>query len=240
MKTNWFQVARPHFVRAAIAALVAIAGLVLASQTDIDRLKELRRLKVLEVGDWLPFVIGALLLLVGGIIAVRAVARGVRKASGEQLGDARGAGLSMLVTIIGYLLVAITVLSTVGVNPAGLLLGGAMAGIVLGIAAQQTLSNFFAGIVLLVNRPLAVGEYVVLRSGPLSGVYEGLVTDMSLFYVKLQTANGPVALPNAGVLAAAIGPGSKPIEEDKNGEEEPEEDKHEEHQAPPSSGGPPS
>lgn len=237
MKANWLQVARPHFIRAAIATLIAVVGMVLASQTEVERLKELRRLNQLEARDWLPFVVGALVLLVAGIIAVRAAARGVRKASGEQLGDARGAGLAMLITIIGYLLVLITVLSTLGINPAGLLLGGAITGIVLGIAAQQTLSNFFAGIVLLVNRPLAVGEYVVLRSGPLSGVYEGLVTDMSLFYVKLQTANGPVALPNAGVLAAAIGPGAKPPEEERD--EDSEEEKEEESQAPPSAGGAP-
>ncbi len=240
MNTNWLPVARPHLVRATIAGIVAVAGWILAtSLTDVDRLRELKRLNRLEVGDWVPFVAGAIVLLVAGVIAVRSVARGVRKASGEQLGDARGAGLSMLVTIVGYLLLTITLLSALGVNPAGLLLGGAITGIILGIAAQQTLSNFFAGIVLLVNRPLAVGEYVVLRSGPLSGQYEGLVTDMTLFYVKLQTANGPVALPNAGVLAAAIGPGSKPVEEDQGEDEEPEQ-RSEREQAPPSAGGAPS
>jgi hypothetical protein len=35
-----------------------------------------------------------------------------------------------------------------------------------------------------------------------------------LFYVKLETKTGPVALPNAGVLASAVGPGVRAAEEE--------------------------
>jgi small-conductance mechanosensitive channel len=211
METTWLRVARADLIKAFIGLLVLVAGVIVAKQGNIQR-------DDFGVRDWVPAAIGTGMALVGGIYAVRAVAKSVRKLSADNLGDARGAGLSLLVTTVGYLLVLITVLSAIGVNPAGLLLGGAITGVVIGIAAQQTLSNFFAGIVLLVNRPLVVGQHVVMKSGPLGGEYEGLVTDMSLFYVKVETAQGPVALPNAAVLASAIGPGARTPKDEKEDE----------------------
>ena len=73
-------------------------------------------------------------------------------------------------------------------------------------------------------RPFSVGERVVMRSGPLGGPYEGLVTEMTMFYVHMITDEGPVLLPNAGVLAAAVGPGAAlheldELEEQKKTEE---------------------
>lgn len=211
MDATWLRVARGDLIKAFVGLLVLVAGVIVAKQGNIQK-------NELGVRDWVPAAIGAGMALVGGIYAVRAVAKSVRKLSADNLGDARGAGLGLLITVIGYLLVLVSVLSALGVNPAGLLLGGAITGVVLGIAAQQTLSNFFAGIVLLVNRPLVVGQHVVMRSGPLGGEFEGLVTDMSLFYVRIETAQGPVALPNASVLASAIGPGARaPKDEPEEG-----------------------
>ncbi|HYN36583.1 MAG TPA: mechanosensitive ion channel family protein, partial [Actinomycetota bacterium] len=145
MDTTWIRVSRADFLKGLIGVLVLIAGLVIAAQGNIKK-------NDLGVRNLVPALVGAGCVLIGGVFAVRSVARAVRRLSSDNLGDARGAGLSLLVTIIGYLLVLITVLVALDINPAGLLLGGAITGVVLGIAAQQTLSNFFAGIVLLVNR----------------------------------------------------------------------------------------
>lgn len=227
MDTTWIRVSRADFLKGLIGVLVLIAGLIVAAQGNIKK-------NDLGVRNLVPALVGAGCVLIGGVFAMRSVARAVRRLSSDNLGDARGAGLSLLVTIIGYLLVLITVLVALDINPAGLLLGGAITGVVLGIAAQQTLSNFFAGIVLLVNRPLVVGQHVVMRSGPLGGEFEGLVTDMSLFYVKVETAQGHVSLPNSAVLASAIGPGARtPKDDDKD------EDEEEDAQASPAAGGAP-
>jgi small-conductance mechanosensitive channel len=228
MQVSWVKSARPYLVRAGIALLFVIGGLVWAG-TGLPIAREQ------EWGDRIPRIGGALVVLVAGVIAVRATSRGIRKTFVEQIGDARGAGLSFLVKMVGYLLVIVSVLGTLGTNPGGLLLGGAITGVVIGIAAQQTLGNLFAGIVLLINRPFTVGEHVVMRSGPLNGEYEGRVTDMTLFYVRMETANGPVLLPNSGVLAASIGPGARAKKE----EEKLEEEEAEEKQPSPQSGGVP-
>jgi hypothetical protein len=43
---------------------------------------------------------------------------------------------------------------------------------------------------------------------------------MSMFYVTMVTDHGPVALPNAGVLAAAVGPGARTSKDEDDEEEE--------------------
>ena len=49
-------------------------------------------------------------------------------------------------------------LSVAGVNAAGLVAGSAFTAVILGLAAQQTLGNLIAGMVLLSARPFRVGE----------------------------------------------------------------------------------
>jgi len=202
MKTDWIAEARPDLKRAGIAMLVAIAGMVTASFGDLKGPEVTATSRLLAIG-------GALVLLVGGVIAVRAIARAVRNASTNNIGDARGVAMGWVIMVVGYFVLLLAILSVLDVPLGGLLFGGAITGIVIGIAAQQTLANFFAGIVLMIARPLQIGEHVVLRSGPLGGEYEGTVTDMTLFYVSMNAVNGSVVLPNAGVLASAIGPGAR-------------------------------
>lgn len=212
--------ARPHLRRAAIYTVAAIAGLIISSSGSIRPLTEGSGFANNE-REVLTAIAGALVLLLVGIAAVRATARAARAISSHRVGDARGTALGLLIQVFGYFIVVLTVLGLLDVDISGLLLGGAITGVVVGIAAQQTLANFFAGLVLISVRPLEVGERVVLRSGPLGGEYEGVVTDMGMFYVDMVTRNGPVKLPNAGVLASAIGPGARapatedePIDED--------------------------
>jgi small-conductance mechanosensitive channel len=209
--------ARPHLVRAAIAALIAIAGAVLAGYGALRKEgpgDEVTGTEVLFAGG------GALLLLVAGIFAVRFLSTAVRETLDDRLGPGKSAGAGLLVTILGYIVVLLATLRAIGMDLSALLLGGALTGVIVGIAAQQSLGNFFAGIVLMIVRPFTVGEEVSLKS-PL-GEYTGIVTDLTLFYVHLTTERGPVALPNAGVLASAVGPGVRtpPEEESDDTEEE--------------------
>lgn len=71
-----------------------------------------------------------------------------------------------------------------------LLVGGAVTGMILGIAAQQSLSNVFAGLVLFFARPYIPGEQVQIRSGALGGTLDGTVTSVGLHYATLSTRTG--------------------------------------------------
>jgi small-conductance mechanosensitive channel len=106
--------------------------------------------------------------------------------------------------------VLVATLDAAQVQLTQLLLGTAITGVIVGIAAQQSLANFFAGIVLLLARPFQVGDEIWLRSGSLGGQFEGRITEIGLSYVRLDTAEGVVRLPNSQALAAAVGPTSRP------------------------------
>ena len=66
------------------------------------------------------------------------------------------------------------------------------------------LANLFAGLVLLFAHPFRVGDHVRFRAGVLSGTIEGIITDISLTYVRLETDEGRVLIPNSQALAAAV------------------------------------
>ena len=100
-----------------------------------------------------------------------------------------------VLTVAGYVVVGFTVLGLLQVNVGSLLLGGAVTGVVVGIAAQQSLGNVFAGVVLLLSRPFTVGDDIRLRSGALAGELNGRVTGMGLTYVALLTDDGPLVRP---------------------------------------------
>jgi len=85
-----------------------------------------------------------------------------------------------------------------------LLVGGAFATIIITIAGQQSLSNVFAGLVLLLSRPFQVGDEILLRSGALGGQLEGTVTEIGITYLRLDTSDNVMSLPNSQVLAAAV------------------------------------
>jgi hypothetical protein len=63
---------------------------------------------------------------------------------------------------------------------------------------------------------------VVLKSG--LGEYEGTVTEMGLFYMHMSTDRGTVALPNAAVIASAVGPGARAKQDDEKEKTEGDEE----------------
>jgi small conductance mechanosensitive channel len=82
--------------------------------------------------------------------------------------------------------------------------------VILGLAAQQTLGNVFAGMVLLSARPFRVGERVRLQAGAVGGTVEGIVSSLGLLYTTLARGADRIMVPNNVVLAAAVVPLREP------------------------------
>ncbi len=204
---NGAKAARRQATKAAIFAGLAFGALIAGALLGQVRDRMVAgRLEVATTGERLIVYSAALSVVVFGTAAVRLGSSAVRQA-GAQPADGRFASLAFILSLLGYLMVALATLSALRINLRGLLIGGAVSGVIIGIAAQQTLGNFFAGIVLLTSGSVRVGQDVFIKSGPL-GEHAGRVLEMNLVYVHLLTDRGVIALPNAGVLAAAIGPGA--------------------------------
>ncbi len=150
------------------------------------------------------YICGALAFLVFGMAAAVGLSGLVRKTSQPLIGQAHAGVLRYVLVLVGVFAVLTFSLAIARIDVKQLLVSGAVAGVLLGIAAQQSLANLFAGLVLLFARPFRVGDHVRFRAGALSGMIEGIVIDVSLTYVRLQTDEGLVLLPNSQALAAAV------------------------------------
>ena len=113
-----------------------------------------------------------------------------------------------------YACLVLALLTLLGVNLSGLLVGGAIAGVIIGAAAQSSLGNFFAGILLMVARPFEVGVTLRLRT-TIAGMleFEGTVADTNAFFTTLRTTRGELLrLPNQVVMNSAMTVGKPPLQ----------------------------
>jgi small-conductance mechanosensitive channel len=149
--------------------------------------------------------ISAAILLISGVTATRRIAYGLGHLITLRSIPAAGAAVRLLATGIGYLVVAFAVFAVLDVSIDHLLVGAGLAGVVLGIAAQQSLGNVFAALVLLLARPFKVGDHVRIRSGALGGIFDAWVLEVSLTYVTVRTDDGDLKIPNSAMLAAGVG-----------------------------------
>ena len=98
-----------------------------------------------------------------------------------------------------YLLAILVVLHIWGVDLGGILIGAGFAGIVVGMAARQTLGAVIAGFVLMFSRPFEIGDWVQVEDK------EGIVTDITIVNTRLQTFDGEyVVLPNDVIGASEV------------------------------------
>jgi small-conductance mechanosensitive channel len=114
---------------------------------------------------------------------------------------------------IRFISVAATVLggfAVAGISLQAVAVGGAFTAVVLGLAAQQTLGNLFAGMVLLTARPFRLGERVRLQAGVLAGSVEGIVASLGLLYTTLSRGDERIMIPNTVVLSASVVPVREP------------------------------
>ncbi len=146
-------------------------------------------------------LIFALIVLAGGWYLSRVMARLVQALLPRAYGvDKNFAPLLSQVTRYGILVFSvITALSFVGVSSTSIYAVVAAAGLAVALALQNTLSNIAAGIMLIWQRPIAIGEYVVGN-----GV-AGVVVEIGLFGTRLRSTSGLyIFVPNQTLWSGAI------------------------------------
>jgi hypothetical protein len=146
-------------------------------------------------------------------VAVVGLAGKAREVLTPAVGSSHAGIVRYAILLVGGVSGLVIAMALLKVPIGQLLVGGAVTTILLGIAGQQSLSNIFAGLVLLLSRPFLVGDYIRLKSGALGGVTEGRVTEIGITYLRLETEDGSLNLPNSQVLAAAVGPITAPRHE---------------------------
>jgi small-conductance mechanosensitive channel len=104
-----------------------------------------------------------------------------------------------VVQVVLLVAVGLTTLSIWEYNPQGVLVGAGFLGIVVGMAARQTLGSFIAGFVVMFSRPFRLGDWVVI------GEWEGIVTDITILNTRIKTFDDEeVVVPNDRVVNATV------------------------------------
>src|SRR5438270_9525797 len=196
-----------HVAGAARAWAAAAAGgsvlvVVLTVQTDIVHMVPPRYAPVVRVG-----------VLVAAAIAGAITVHHVLDAL-FQRGSHRGALVAMqgVTTWVAYGLLALFLTSALGVNLSGFILGSAVLGVIVAAAAQSSLANLFAGLVISISRPFHVGDWAHLRSTSSGGVEcDGVVLQIGAMYTTLLSNEQQLTIPNAVAMTAVTRTDSLPV-----------------------------
>lgn len=103
--------------------------------------------------------------------------------------------------IIIYGTGCIIALDILGLNVMPIIAGAGVAGIALGFAAKDTLSNIISGILMIIDRPVKVGDRVEVWSAPAGSASWGDVVDIGLRATKIRTTdNIVIVVPNNEIM----------------------------------------
>ncbi|HIB8943094.1 TPA: small-conductance mechanosensitive channel MscS [Proteus mirabilis] len=145
-------------------------------------------------------IVAAFLILFIGLFVAKMVSKGVARILTLRHIDATVVTfLSVLVryTVIAFTLIA--VLGRLGVQTASVIAVLGAAGLAVGLALQGSLSNFAAGVLIVIFRPIRAGEYVMI------GAVEGTVRDVQIFSTTLRSADDRIiVIPNSKIISSEV------------------------------------
>ncbi|MGI9257855.1 MAG: mechanosensitive ion channel family protein [Gammaproteobacteria bacterium] len=150
--------------------------------------------------DWGLRLLAAILIFVIGRWIAKALAAWFRRTAKQADADPTLIRfLTSLIYIILMVLVVLTALSSLGINTTNFLAVFGAAGLAIGLALKDSLSNFAAGVMLVFFRPFKAGDYIEA-----AGI-AGSVQSIRIFNTVLKTPdNRVITVPNSLVYADPI------------------------------------
>jgi small conductance mechanosensitive channel len=172
-----------------------------------------RREELFGIDEPIRVAAAAVMLALGWQLA-RDIGRSLEPGLYRRTDPATAGTVGFLTRLLFFVVAALVSLRVAGLTPRTLAVGGAITAVVVGLAAQQTLGNLIAGMVLIAARPFRVGERVRLQAGGLAGQTEGVVSSQGLLYTTFAQGDDSIMIPNNVVLSAAVVPLREPASVD--------------------------
>lgn len=182
----------PEIVNEAEAVMEAVAS----GNVDSSVLADFGK----AVLAYLPTVLIAVVIFIVGKIIAKVILKIADKAMGRTHIDATAQGfLNSLLNIILSAFVIVIALSTLGIPMTSIITAIGAAGVAIGLALQNSLSNVAGGFIILFTKPFCKGDYVSTN-----GV-EGTVEDIKILSTKIVTVDNKVVyIPNGMVSAGTL------------------------------------
>ena len=103
------------------------------------------------------------------------------------------------VRVIIYIIAGFIVITQLGINLNGLIAGLGISGVIITLAAQDTAKNLIGGIVIVIDKPFIVGDWIQMDK------YEGTVEDITFRSTRIRTfENSVVNIPNSVISGGAV------------------------------------
>lgn len=142
--------------------------------------------------DYLPTLIGALVLLFVGLWIIGIIVKYVNKLFQKKDYDETLEIFTLTAIRWGLrIILFVLVITQLGVESASLVAAIGAAGLAIGLAMQGSLSNLAGGVLLIILKPFKVGDWIEAQG------ISGSVVEISLFYTKIDTfGNQRAVIPN--------------------------------------------
>jgi small conductance mechanosensitive channel len=172
------------------------------TQTEIRSLWDSIMLWINEEAVGVIFtLVGILLILIVGKILISLLKKSLAKSLGKskKINGLMQKLILRVVAAIAWIILLVIILGQMGVNLAPIIAGLGVTGFILGFAFQETLGNLLAGVMIAINSPFRIGDYVEI------GSMSGSVKDMDMMSVTLATPdNKRVIMANKLIWGNAI------------------------------------
>lgn len=149
--------------------------------------------------NWVHLAAALVVLLVGIIISkliIRIMSRGLEKSRIDA--TAHGFFKSLTNTVL-YIFVLVIALSVLGVPMTSIIAVIGAAGLAIGLALQNSLSNIAGGFIILFSKPFKVGDFIETNE------ISGSVDSINILYTRLLTPDKKsVYVPNGNITSATI------------------------------------
>lgn len=142
--------------------------------------------------EWGPKVIGAIFVLVVGLWVVKIITRSIgRNFEKRRIDASLRPFLVALISTVLKVLVIISVMGMVGIEMTSFIAIIGAAGLAIGLALSGALQNFAGGVMLLIFKPIQVGDFIEAQG------HMGTVKEIGIFTTVLNTVdNRTIFIPN--------------------------------------------
>lgn len=178
----------------------AVDALVQHPEETASKISEFFQNMLQSILRSIPTIILAVVVLILGMIICKLVLKVLGKGLDRTKLDLTVNNfVKQCCKIVLYVLLLTIVLSVLGIPATSIVTVIGTAGVAIGLALQSSLSNVAGGIMLLINKPFKIGDYILV-----SGV-SGVVKQITILYTRLDSdSNQAIFIPNGQVSGAVV------------------------------------
>lgn len=147
-----------------------------------------------------PKIVGALIVLIAGLILKKIVTKlTLRILAKGRLDQTLHGFIKAATSILMWIFILLTVAGTLGIPMATFITALGAAGAAIALALKDSLSSVAAGILIILNKPFAIGDFIEV------GANKGNVVSIGLTYTQINTTDNKVVfVPNSQITSEAI------------------------------------